>query len=74
MHSRALNPLVQYSRALNALVQLLRTINALVQRLGALNALAQNTMNTQVLLQIYRGMYECARLTVNLLVSCTVWL
>ena len=29
-------------------------------------------MNTRFLLQIYRGTYECTRLTVNLHVNCTV--
>ena len=37
-----------------------------------LNALVQHAMYMRVLLQIYRGMYECAPLTVNLHVSCTV--
>ena len=35
-------------------------------------ALVQHAMNMRVLLQIYRGMYERARLTANLHVSCTV--
>ena len=72
MHSRALNALVQRSLALNALVQLSHTVNALFMCLGALNALVQHAMNTRVLLQIYRGMYECSRLTLNLHVSCAV--
>ena len=63
---------MQRSHALNALVQLSHTLNALVLRLRALNALAQHAMNMRFLLQIYQGMYECACLTVNLHVSCTV--
>ena len=41
-------------------------------RSRALNALAQHATNMQVLLQIYRGTYKCARLTVNLHASCTI--
>ena len=43
-------------------------------RSRVLNALAQHIMNTQALLQICRGTYECARLTVNLHVSCTIYM
>ena len=71
-YSRAFNALVQCSCALNVFIQLLRTFNALVLRLRALNLLTQHAMNMRVLLQIYRGTYKCACLTVNLHVSCTV--
>ena len=58
--------------SLACIIQLSRTLNVLVLRSRALNALAQHASNTRVLLQFYHGMYECALLTVNLHVSCTV--